>query len=318
MKTILVLGGFGFIATNLLKYIDQFLSAEYEVIVFDKFPQHIKGVTCQCVKRIYSGNFADESLMEEVFCENKIDIVLHCLSNTFPATSQNARFDVESNLIPTLNLLAIMERHDVKDIVYLSSGGAIYGDALQKIHNEEDAVYPKSSYGIVKLAIEKYLLSFSELYGFRTLILRLSNPFGPYHYNDKQGFINIAIRRALKGLPIEIWGSGEGKKDYIYIDDVSRIIFRFIDSGIETGVYNVASGIELSVNQIVYSVAEELQGVEIKHVDASNIDVQSFQLDISKLQNRFKDFSFTDFQTAFTKTVEWQKTIPNDGAEILD
>lgn len=307
MKTILVLGGFGFIATNLLKYIDQFLSAEYEAIVFDKFPNHIKGITCQCIKRVYSGDFADELVIEKIFRENKIDIVLHCLSNTVPATSQNARFDVESNLIPTLNLLAIMERHDVKDIVYLSSGGAIYGDALQKIHNEEEAVYPKSSYGIVKLAIEKYLLSFSELYGFRTLILRLSNPFGPYHYNDRQGFINIAIRRALKGLPIEIWGSGEGKKDYIYIDDVSRIIHGFLDSGIETGVYNVASGIVLSVNQIANHVAAEFQTTEIKHIDASRIDVQSFQLDIAKLQNRFKDLVFTDFQTAFIKTVEWQK-----------
>ncbi|MCQ2272819.1 MAG: NAD-dependent epimerase/dehydratase family protein [Bacteroidales bacterium] len=307
MTTILVLGGFGFIATNILRYIDRNAFHEYEAVIFDKFPHHIKGVACQCVKRVYSGDFADELIIEKIFRENKIDIVLHCLSNTVPATSQNARFDVESNLIPTLNLLAIMERHDVKDIVYLSSGGAIYGDALQKIHNEEEAVYPKSSYGIVKLAIEKYLLSFSELYGFRTLILRLSNPFGPYHYNDRQGFINIAIRRALKGLPIEIWGSGEGKKDYIYIDDVSRIIHGFLDSGIETGVYNVASGIVLSVNQIANHVAAEFQTTEIKHIDASKIDVQSFQLDITKLQNRFKDLVFTDFQTAFIKTVEWQK-----------
>ena len=84
--------------------------------------------------------------------------MLHFLSSTVPVTSFNAQFDVESNLVSTLRLLNIMKKHSVKDIVYLSSGGAIYGDYLEKVHNEEDAVYPKSSYGVVKLAIEKYLL----------------------------------------------------------------------------------------------------------------------------------------------------------------
>ena len=219
MKTLLLLGGFGFIGTNTLSYIEEKLKGTYQVVVFDKYPRHRYGVKFDCVKHIYSGDFTDETCIENIFSENNIDIVLHFISSTVPATSNNAKYDVESNLLPTLKLLNIMESHGVKDIVYISSGGAIYGDYLEKVHSENDAVYPKSSYGIVKLAIEKYMLSYSELNGFNTLILRLSNPYGRYHCNDKQGIINIAIRKALKNEKLLIWGAGNGIKDYIYVDD---------------------------------------------------------------------------------------------------
>ena len=169
MKTVLVLGGFGFIGTNLLKYIDENCLDEYQVIVFDRLINHPHHIECKCVKKIYAGDFSNEINLELIFKENKIDLVIHLLSSTVPATSCNAQYDVESNLIPTLKLLAIMDRQGVRDILYFSSGGAIYGDFLQKVHNEEDAVYPKSSYGVVKLAIEKYLLSYAELYNFNSL-----------------------------------------------------------------------------------------------------------------------------------------------------
>ena len=163
MKRILLLGGFGFIATNILKYIDENCVEDFEVFIFDRIAQHPKGMAFKCVKKVYVGDFSDETNMAHIFQDNKIDIVLHLLSSTVPATSSNAQYDVESNLISTLKLMGVMDKFGVKDIVYMSSGGAIYGDYLQKVHHEEDAVYPKSSYGVVKLAIEKYLLSYSEL-----------------------------------------------------------------------------------------------------------------------------------------------------------
>ena len=128
MKNILVLGGFGFIATNILKYIDKNYSDKYSVIVFDRIDHHPHGVICDCVKKVYAGDFSDETNITRIFNENKVDLVLHLLSSTVPATSKNAQYDVESNLIATLKLLGIMEQFNVRDILYLSSGGAIYGD----------------------------------------------------------------------------------------------------------------------------------------------------------------------------------------------
>lgn len=307
MKKILMLGGYGFISTNILKYIDENYAEEYEVIIFDRIMEHPKGVKFNCVKKVYAGDFSDETNLIQIFNENEINIVMHFLSSTVPATSNNAQFDVESNLIATLKLLGIMDKFGVKDIVYMSSGGAIYGDYLMKVHNEEDAVYPKSSYGVVKLAIEKYLLSYSELYEFNSLILRLSNPYGPYHYNNKQGIINIAIRKALAGEKVQIWGSGDGIKDYIYIEDVCSIIFRLIENGVETEVYNVAAGSAHSVNEIVEGIKEFVPSCEWEYVNALHSDVQSFELDITKLRQKLGVIKFTSFENGLKKTINWQK-----------
>ena len=307
MKRILLLGGFGFIATNLLDYINKFFAETFKVVIFDYYDHHPHGITFNCVEKVYSGDFNDEQNIKRIFKENKIDLVLHFLSSTVPVTSRNAIYDVESNLIPTLKLLDIMSENNVKDILYLSSGGAIYGDVLQKVHNEEDAVYPKSSYGVVKLAIEKYLLSYSELYGFNTLILRLSNPFGFYHYNDKQGIINIAVRKALKGETMQIWGNGDGVKDYIFIEDVCNIIMRLINDGIHSDVYNVASGYPLSVNEIADKIKQVIPSFTYEHVDASMVDVQSFELDNTKLRRKLGGIRMTSFDESLKRTIEWQK-----------
>ena len=309
MRTILFLGGFGFISTNILKYIDKHFSDKYQVVVFDWFPYHPHGISFNCVKKIYSGNFSDESNIIKIFEENQIDLVCHLLSSTVPTTSGNAQYDVETNLIPTLKLLGIMDKYGVRQIVYFSSGGAVYGDFLQKVHNEEDAVYPKSSYGVVKLAIEKYLLSYAELYGFHSLILRLSNPFGPYQYNNKQGVINIAIRKALIGESLEIWGKGNGLKDYIYIEDVCDIVLKLIANDvIDTGVYNIASGMSLSVNEIVDYIRTFIPNFNTTHVNASMVDVQNFELDITKLRLKLGGIKMTPFKEALKKTIEWQKS----------
>ena len=306
-KNILLLGGYGFIGTNFIKYIDRYYLEKYNVIVFDRFNEHSHGVKFNSVINSYSGDFSDKMQLENIFSKHSIDIVFHFLSSTVPATSVNAQYDIESNLIPTVNLLGIMDKYGVKDIVYLSSGGAIYGDYLKKVHNEEDAVYPKSSYGVVKLAIEKYLLSFADLYGFHSLILRLSNPYGPYHYNNKQGVINIAIRQALKNEKFYIWGNGEGLKDYIYIDDVCDIIMRLINDGVHTDVYNVASSEVLSVNEIVSVIKRVIPSFLYDYAQSSMNDVQSFELDITKMRRQLKTYKMTPLNDAISRIIKWQK-----------
>lgn len=307
MQTILILGGFGFIASNVLAYIDSYLSTKYRVVVFDKFPTHHHGLTFDCVEKVYSGDFSDKTIIEQIFTENKIDIVFHLLSSTVPATAQNPVYDVESNLIATLNLLEVMREHDVKNIMYISSGGAIYGDKFQKVHNEDDSVYPKSSYGVVKLTIEKYLFAYSELYGFNSLILRLSNPYGKYHYNERQGVVNIAIRKALRGEKLSIWGNGNGLKDYIFVDDVCDLLFKLVATGMHTDVYNVAAGSAHSVNEIAEIIQKEIPDFSFEHTQASLTDVESFELDITKLRKRLGGYRFTSFEEGIRKTIEWEK-----------
>lgn len=313
-KNILILGGFGFLGTNVMKYVDEHLRGQYCFIVFDKFDHHMGGVEFECIEKVYAGDFADKDLLERIFQENHVDIVLHSLSTTVPVDSSNARFDVESNLIPTLDLLGLMVKYGVKDIVYLSSGGAIYGTGAGK-HKESDEVFPVSSYGVVKLAIEKYLMQYAQLYGLQPLILRLSNPYGPYHYSMKQGVINIAMTKALKGEILEIWGDGNGGKDYIYVEDYAKILFELLrlkieDCRLQNGVVlNVASGQVLSVNEIAKAVKDLVPLFQYVHKDAQKFDANHFELDTTKLMNLLPDFEFTSLETGLNKTYNWTKTI---------
>lgn len=307
-KNILILGGLGFIGTNILKYIDNHLSSLYNCIVLDRIALHPHGIEISCVSKIYSGDFSDSQLIERVFSENKIDIVIHSLSTTIPVESQNARYDVESNLLPTIDVLNCIVKYQVKNIVYLSSGGAVYGNKPTK-HSEGDNVSPISSYGVVKLAIEKYILQYAQLFGIHPLILRLSNPYGSYHFNRKQGVINVAIRKALSGETLQIWGDGNARKDYIYILDFVKILFILLEQEQYCGVINIASGTTTSINEIIQEIKSINIDISVEHTDTKQLDVTNFELDITKLHSLIGDFQFTNIKEGILKTIEWNRSI---------
>lgn len=307
MKTILILGAYGFLGTNIIKRIDRDLSDRYRVITFDKFMSHPAGVTFKSVVRSYAGDFSDERLVSAIFAENKIDSVFHCISTTVPASAFNARYDIESNLVPTVGLLDTMIQNGVKDMVYLSSGGAIYGSDADRKHRECDDVFPISSYGVVKLAIEKYLMQYAELYGLRPLVLRLSNPYGPWHYSMKQGICNIALDKALSGEQMQVWGDGSASKDYIFVEDFTEIVFKLIDKEIHSEVINLGSGELRSVNEILAAVKALVPGFSWTNTSASKLDVSRFALDTQKLLSIIGDFEFTPMDKGLQLTYSWTK-----------
>lgn len=305
MKTVLIIGGYGFLGMNIIKYIEDYLMKEYKVIVFDKFSDNRSGLDLKCVEKSYSGDFADSQLVDRLFSENTIDLVIHSLSTTVPSQSFNARYDVESNLVPTIELLNCMARHEVKDIVYISSGGAIYGDSSAGRHKESEDVFPISSYGVVKLAIEKYLMQYAELFDFRPLILRLSNPFGPFHYSTQQGVCNVAMDAALSHKPFVVWGNGSAKKDFIYVTDFVAIMFMLLKRGVHNQVVNVASGNLASVNEILNWVKQLVPSFSWSYGEASKFDVSHFELDTEKLRGFIGDYDFVGIEEGLRLLVDY-------------
>ena len=305
---VLLLGGFGFIGTNILKFAET-LSSDYRMIVFDRFPNHLDNIQFSRVDKVYAGDFSDEYLLNKIFVENHIDVVLHSLSASVPSSSVDNIFDLKFNVIPTITLLNVMKAHDVKNIVFISSGGAVYGDNTVNGdgHSEDDVLFPKSAYGVSKLVIEKYLYLYSNLYGFKVLITRLSNPYGPYHYSQKQGVVNIAIEKAMRGEKLEIWGDGNGKKDYIFITDFCKILYALIDSAsYQYEVLNIGSESLLSVNEIAETIKNKLVSTfEWDYRQVNNLDVSSFKLNLSKLHSIFGNFNYTSFDEGLDLTFEW-------------
>lgn len=309
MKTVLIIGGYGFLGMNIIKYIDDYLKDVYRVIVFDKFPSNRSGLVLNCIEKSYSGDFSDSMMVEKLFSENHIDLVIHSLSTTVPSQSFNAKYDVESNLVPTIELLNSMARYGVKDIVYISSGGAIYGDSSIGKHKESEDVFPISSYGVVKLAIEKYMMQYAELFGFRPLILRLSNPFGPFHYSKQQGVCNVALDSAITQKPFVVWGNGTAKKDYIFVTDFVKIMFMLVGNGVHNQVINVGSGNLASVDDILKWVKQLVPSFSWTYGEASKYDVARFELDTEKLHGLIGNYDFVGIEEGLKRLFEWRKQI---------
>lgn len=307
MVNILLLGGFGFIGSNIMKYIDLNFKNQYRVIVFDKFSTHPYSQKFECLYSSYDGDFSDSSILEKIFIENQIDLVIHSLSTTIPISSNNAIFDIQSNLIPTLNLLDLMVKYNSRKIIYISSGGAIYGNN-NLCHKETEDVFPISSYGAIKLTIEKYLFLYSAQYEIKPLILRLSNPYGPFHYSMKQGIINVAMSKAIRKDKIEIYGNGNNKKDYIYINDCVDILFRLYNMNLWNEIYNIGSGELLSINQIISEIKKIKPDVDYSYIEKKKLDVQSFSLDLTKLLCKLSSYKFTPFKKGIIETYNWEKS----------
>lgn len=308
MKTILILGGFGFIGTNLLNYIDRLMQNNYNVIVFDKQQAHPLGLKFKCVSKVYWGDFGNYHDVEQIFKENVIYQVFHFLNSTVPATSSDIRFDVESNLLATCELLKIMQNYKVNNIVFISSGGAIYGNTHGSRNMEKEDTFPTSSYGIVKLAIEKYICMFNKRNNLSYLILRLSNPYGPFHDSTRQGIINIAIRKAIRRETLTIWGNGSNRKDYIFVEDFINILMKLITKGINNEIINIGSGYLYSINEIIEKVKSFEPSLCVEYADNKEFDNMSFKLNTSKLNSYIKDLNFTSLDEGMKKTYKWVNT----------
>jgi len=301
-KNIIVFGGFGFIGSNI---IEALLNTNlFNVVVFE-----FKGVTSKFADRVsvYYGDFNNEEDLAEVFENNKIDIVVHLVSTTVPATSNdNVEYDVNSNLIGTIRLLNIMMQHNVLKIVFLSSGGTVYGEISEPKASEDHPTYPISSHGIVKLSIEKYLYLYHRLHNLDYLILRVSNPYGPYHSSDKQGFINVVIRKILRNEKVVVWGDGTIVRDFIYVKDLANIISRLLELNLYNQIINVGSGKGYSINQILEYIAENHPGTVIEYKPSRIYDIQKIILDTKKLRS-IDDIQLTDIRQGINQTYQWCK-----------
>lgn len=306
MKKILLLGGFGFIGANILKFIDKNLEGHYSVVVFDKLKEHPYGVHFNCIEKVYDGDFLDNIFLKSIFENHEFDLIIHSLSTTVPVTSNNVRYDIESNLLPTIEVLNLMLEFCVEDIIFISSGGAVYGNAEINVkHKESDNSNPVSSYGVVKLAIEKYMLQYASLYKLKPLILRLSNPYGNFHYSERQGICNVALRAAINKTDFNVWGNGEASKDYIYIDDFCEILFLLYSKAIHNKVLNVGSGCVLTLNEILFEIKALVPGFSWSYKVASKFDVSHFELDLNELKKIIGDYKFSDFKIGISKVKDW-------------
>ncbi|RYF35893.1 MAG: NAD-dependent epimerase/dehydratase family protein, partial [Cytophagaceae bacterium] len=207
-----------------------------------------------------------------------MDAVMHLVSTTLPkGSNDDPIYDVQSNVVPTLQMLDAMVRHGVQRIVFISSGGTVYGTPQYLPIDERHPTEPLVSYGITKLMIEKYLRIYQHVHGIFPVILRVANPYGErQRIETAQGAIGVFAYRALKGEPIEIWGDGSITRDYIHVDDVARAFVGALRyNGVHTCM-NISSGRGTSLNELVDQLSKLLgRTVDVTYRPGRSFDVLS-------------------------------------------
>lgn len=311
----LVLGARGFIGSHLT---DALLAQGAHVRAFDR-----PGI--QTVKGVVEDKRAGLTVLEGDLVSTKdieaalegVDVCYHLVSTTLPRSSNlDPAYDIETNLLGTLRLLDAAVRQKVQHVVFTSSGGTVYGNPQVTPIAEDHPTDPTCSYGIMKLAVEKYLALYQQLHGLRSTVLRLANPYGErQRIESSQGAVGVFLGKVLRGEVIDIWGDGTVVRDYLHISDVVRALLFPLQymsasthSALGTQVFNIGSGQGQSINNLIETIAH-VTGChpEVNYLPGRGFDVPVNVLDISKVQKHLGWVPNVSLNDGLARTWAWMQ-----------
>ncbi|MBS1766360.1 MAG: NAD-dependent epimerase/dehydratase family protein [Acidobacteria bacterium] len=244
-------------------------------------------------------------------------IVYHLFSATVPSSAeQNPLLDQEGNVALTLELLGRAVKAGVRKLVFMSSGGTVYGVPQYLPIPETAATHPISIYGASKLAIENYLHCYQHLYGLDYTVLRLSNPYGEGQRLDrKQGAITTFMAKAVNGEEITIWGDGGVVRDYLHVDDVIEALVVAAHATTRERVFNIGSGIGMSLNEILAAMQPLFsEPLTVRYLESRPFDVRANVLDISRAREQLGWHPRIQLSEGLGRLLEWMRS-PIDSPE---
>ncbi len=279
MRTALVLGGNGFIGRHLVQAL---LSDGWDVTVYDRAATN-RFLDWDVPPRYVQGELGNRELLRDHLSADCV--VFHLACTTIPKTSNDdPAYDVQSNVVTTVNMLTECVRAGVCRVVFLSSGGTVYGIPRQLPISEAHPTRPICSYGITKLMIEQYLSLFRHLHGLSYSIVRPSNPYGEWqNFMGEQGAVAVFLGRIATRRPIVIWGDGSITRDFFYAGDLARACVMAANADIPDLVINVGSGQGCSLCELLSTIRDTI-GVEFEvHYQTGRLfDVPRLVLDVSQ------------------------------------
>ena len=258
---ILITGGAGFIGSHVA---DAYLAAGHEVGVVDDLSSGSRENLDSRV-RFWQVDIRGVDL-SDVLADFRPEVVNHHAAQmSVSVSARDPRHDADINILGTLNLLEAAVRCGVRRVIFASTGGAMYGEQASVPTAESVSPQPVSSYGVAKLAVERYLHAFQAMHGLPGIALRYANVYGPrQNPHGEAGVVAIFSRGILEGWDLTVNGDGGQTRDYIYVGDVVRanMLATTMALGQELPILNVGTGRETSVNDIVH-LFREIAGRDI-------------------------------------------------------
>jgi len=279
---VLVLGSGGFLGSHLVEIL---LAADHEVVAYGRSMPGLIPLQWREHPRLtmLQGVFDDPDAMAHGL--EDCDAAVHLVSGSLPQTSNlDPIGDVEFNLIGTLRFLALARKAGLQRLIFVSSGGTVYGKPQQVPIPEHHPTLPICSYGITKLSIEQHLALEHELHGLGYRIIRLANPYGERQRTQAtQGAIAVFLGKVLRGEPIELWGDGSTVRDFIHVTDSMAAVMALLSYEGDERVFNVGSGEGYSLIRVLETI-EGVTGISPKLTmgPARSCDVASNVLCIEK------------------------------------
>ena len=303
MTRILVTGGSGFLGHNLILRLRQ---AGYPVICLDRFKAPFLE---KCGADFIEGDIQEKALLGTALQD--VDVIFHLACSILPQMSNSdPYYDVLSNVGGTLQMLDAAVANKVRKVIFLSSGGTVYGIPGTIPIKEDHPTNPTCSYGISKLTIEKYLRLYRQLHGLNTCAARLANPYGPFQrVKAMQGVIPVFCYKALKGEEIKVWGDGSVQRDFIYVDDAVEALVRLVEKEDLPPELNIGSGNAVSINELL-DMIREITGKRLNciYTGRRDFDVPVNLLDISLAKETLPWQPEHSLRQGLAKTIQWIQT----------
>ena len=299
---IVVTGGAGFIGSHV---VELYLSRGHEVIIVDNLVTG-KRENLHPKARFVEVDIRDPKAGDLIRAE-KPDVVNHHAAQMDVRKSvADPIFDAQTNILGTINLLTASRDAGVKKFLFVSSGGAAYGEQEIFPAPETHPTWPVSPYGVSKRSGELYAHFFMAEYGLRFVAMRYANVYGPRQDpHGEAGVVAIFSGKMLRGEPVTVNGDGKQTRDYVYVGDVARMSQLALETD-ATGPVNVGTGIETDVNELAALILEAAKGKsEVRHGPAKSGEQKRSVVDIARAAKVFAWKPEVTLRDGLARTVEF-------------
>jgi nucleoside-diphosphate-sugar epimerase len=286
-RTVLVTGGFGFLGLNLIERLREG-GADIRVLARSWPPEGRYAPVTEGV-RFYKADIRDEVMVEQAVAD--ADVIFNLAGKSGASASNSSPLDdLDVNARGQLVLLEACRRLNPAVRIVFPSSRLVYRPALPLPVSENAPVGPCSIYGVHKLTGEQYHQLYARLYGLNAVILRITNPYGPFQRREQNryGIINWFIHLAMSGKPLPVYGEGEQLRDYVHADDVIRAFLLAGNGTHAERIYNVGGGTGVSFREMAEKIVRLTGGPGIESVpwpeDAARIESGSFVADVSRIR----------------------------------